>query len=748
MSDAATEATLRELLTSSKDMAGVIKKMAQKMGADLSGIAEAGEEGKKTGGALKKFAGVIGETILQINDFGRTAASSGIGVSALFDRLAGLIPPGKFNLLRDGLEAISSLTKEYEKNQQVYNELSQIGITFGGQLGAVSTIAGKAYMTMDQFSKVAANSADVFRMMGGTVESGMNKFVAIQNSLLDQESPFARNLAALTGGAQGTADALAGYMRTQVSMNKAEFQNIEVIKQGTLDYARELDGLSKITGKRRDQIEQEYQKTAAEESFQQFLSSLNPEEAALAAAKVRAVAATAGQDAAMQMRQALQTGIISPMTAKQGELDVVTKGAITEMIGNLLLAKTGAEIQKSTIDGLTTAGTNLNQFAIQNKEALAANASMGQGLNIESTRIIRESSNAFKTVEGTTKLIAKMSKEQEDQAKGSATSLTLAEQSITKVAAKINEIRETVLDPVVKIISDVTGKVGNVVAEVFNKDKIEKSAKSIMDGLKSLQEGLTDNIKDSKIAKILTGALESATSDKTMLGQVKNKAGKALSGTYDYLSNVLSIHFTALGNMLGSLISKITEMLPGVETLEKKIKNKENEIKRKESELEKTTSPELRSLVEGDLKKLKDEMMQLQRESETRKISSFDYNAFLLKAMKEKTPELLPEKKSESPPTVPSTNAGTTPTSQTANPDIPVSPNTPGVKVGSLPPTERYASAEQVDRLITSNKELNEILNNKLTELITVARASNDTSSKTVMAINRLNNDGFAVASA
>ena len=102
--------------------------------------------------------------------------------------------------------------------------------------------------------------------------------------------------------------------------------------------------------------------------------------------------------------------------------------------------------------------------------------------------------------------------------------------------------------------------------------------------------------------------------------------------------------------------------------------------------------------------------------------------------------DLVDQYKQEYQPTTPTTNvpaiqppAGSSP----ATTGEPAESSINGQKQGALTP-------DVVNKLVTSNKELVDVLNTRLTELVRYTQMNNDNTSRAVSAINRLSGDGFA----
>lgn len=752
---AASEATLQDLLQTSKGMALSISRLASKMGADLSGIDDAsgrleelGISSNKAGSILNNLAKAVGSSISAVYDLGKTSSNAGVSVSGFYTSLASLLPAdGVFNRLA---LATSALMQEFEGNQKVYNDLIRSGASFSGSLMNVATVAGKAYMTMDQFANVVKQNADAFRLMGPTVQSGMTRFVDIQNQMLGEKSPYARAINALTGGSEGAAEALGNYMRSQASMNKQSLMSTERIIQGTIEYAREMDALSKITGKRKEQIEKEYQEVVAEESFQEYLSTLDADKADAARAAINTARQTFGKDVADQLRTAIQTGISTPLTEGQQNMFLMTGGATQKFVEQTMISvnqgKKVADIQKEVVDSARETYKFYKEFAGQNSTVLGVNAAFGTGLQAKTSAVLGQIGRMNSAQEA----LEKIRKEQIDQEKGSATALTIAQQRINELGAKINELREKILDPIISSMANLTGRFTSTITDVLKSDFVtnltdelgkafsglnEKiQSGELIEELKSKIKGFYDKITKIFSAEGVTGVIDAAFDAVSFTGQLASQVGNSI---VEMFGPVMMALFNKVSNYAMNLIEKY---VPGVDTIDEDIAKKQKEIDNVKKKLEIAGTPGS-GVRKADLEKLLTELEpQLAKLKEEKAARTMSFSELLEKYKK--------ELKQPTPPTTtsPALSRNEYETKRGNN----VSGESTQV-VGSnmVNPTNNPTAltAEQVDKLITYNKEFGEILNNKLEELIKVARESNDTSSKTITAINRLNNDGFAMVS-
>lgn len=760
---AATEATLQDLLRISRDMAGTIAALAKKSGvtdAELIRLQGSFEDLNDTTGESKGFFETMGkavkDTTIGIYNLGLTASREGGKAFKFYSTLSDLLPEG---ISKDLSKRTAALLNEYGENLKMYQELTAVGATFGGSLGQIAVTAGKAYMTLDQFSTIVKNNSEIFSLMGGNVQDGMNRFVSIQNQMLGRDSPYGRAMAGLGYNAEQTAQAIANYMRMQGTANKQELMNDKAVMEGTVQYAKNLDILTKITGKRAEQIEKEYRQIADEESFRQYMSTLRKEEADAVDMAIKNTQALYGKDVAMQLRTAIQTGITTPLTDGQINQYLLTAGAsqkhVDQMLANVRAGKKAAEIQESTIDSVMNSGKEYAQISEQLRVILGINATLGSGLRAESANILGEVSRILASgAPDARKKIQDLLNQQVDQQKGSAVALEEANREVMALGAKIQELRTKVLDPVVDMMSRAAKNVTGGINEVLGSQFVTKLTDGIGDTIKSLNnltkseefqnklkngiQTFYENIKKIFSADSILGAFSA-------IGNIGESMYNSLEGIWNSIAPsivpIIGAIFIKIKNVSLDLIDSY---LPLKNTLDEKIKVEKDNIEKYKKELDRTPASMLgmpssgrrRSDWETKLKESEERIKSLESEK-TERSMSFDEIINKLKQQYSKPPER---------------------TSAVSASNLVASSleslNGSNMLTQTSPATQTQAAAD-IERLgLVNSTTLNNLnnnlqqLNNGMGTMVTLTRELVDTSNKTRTAINKLNNDGFGMASA
>lgn len=318
LNNAATEATLRLLLQSSltanKQSVDEIKKLASKtFKIDEKSLERFDSALKKSsdssslltsslgfvGGGFKLLGGTVGVvegSLTKLNDiFGsvfKSMAEGGGKVSDLTKPLEML--PGPFGALG---KVVNSLIQYQERNLAVYQQLSDSGIKFGGNLTQMRLAAQSTYMTLDDFTKVMKANSETFAKMGTTVDGGAKAFVNLSNTLLKSEAGTElRNLGYTTTQVN---EGLANYLSMTGGRNKQELQNTTAITKSASEYMAQLDALAEITGKSREEQEKQLKEQSANAAYEAYLQTLDEEgkkKATIAMQNALAVGGKAGAD--------------------------------------------------------------------------------------------------------------------------------------------------------------------------------------------------------------------------------------------------------------------------------------------------------------------------------------------------------------------------------------------------------------------------------------------------------------------
>jgi hypothetical protein len=512
---------------------------ASMAGSALSSLGEAagsvgGLIGKVLGGAISLVAGafgvlgsVISSTISTVIDLGKSLiaftkmAMDGTARLSDFYNAFSSLPLGFGTLF----SIVSQVVSISEKLLDTYRELTKSGAAFSGNLFEMQREAARAHLSLVDFAQVVSKNSEIFATMGGNVQSGISRFTDSMNKLMDVNGPYAKKLLAMGMTAQDAGNALASYMKNQGTMNKQELANADLVSQGVVDYALQLDTLSKITGKRREQIQQEYDEVADEQSFQAYLASLPAAQADAVRAAVTEATQAGGKELGNQMKLSAQ-GITVARTDAQKALAAATGGEslrATENIANAIKqGKDQKEIATISRNNLLGVYNEQKKFYDQmGKETRAVLSANGNAIVRAGDPIDRWGQKVSKLSEAE----LKAADQQRAQAQGNAKELAIAEQRVKEFGNQMTILWSKILEPIMPYAT----QFANWIIKMANEHMpdLAKGAKWVADTLVDMFTWVKNYYNE------LVGVYKSSGGWTEVFKKIWNDATKALGELWD-----------------------------------------------------------------------------------------------------------------------------------------------------------------------------------------------------------------------
>lgn len=291
LNNAASEATLRMILqatlATTKAQKDAIKDLATKAGLDPAVVAAMNTNVRQSTSVFGKLATAGTETANKIrlldgsiSPLIKSLTDGSAQVSNVFSTFEQL--PGMLGVVATGFRRLA----EYqEKNLDMYQQVSTAGVNFGGSLTTLRQSALNTYMTLDQFSSMIKNNGETFTKLGGTANDGAKAFVKASNTLLSSDA--GSKLRALGYTTEEVNQGMLNYLAVTGGRSKAEMQDTAALTKSTTVYLQELDQLSAITGKSREEQQKKLKEEMEEAEFQLFLASKSKEERELIEGNVK-----------------------------------------------------------------------------------------------------------------------------------------------------------------------------------------------------------------------------------------------------------------------------------------------------------------------------------------------------------------------------------------------------------------------------------------------------------------------------
>ena len=170
---------------------------------------------------------------------------------------------------------INGLVQFAEQSLEEYQTLTGIGATFGKEMVNIKVTAAELGLTVKDMTEFFQQNTDSLRAFGGTTDQAISRFRAFSKEMLD--SPAGTELRRLGFTAKDINQTLMTYNELAQQDGLANRRSASEQIAAAREYALELDGLSKLTGKQKKDIEDEMKKRRREGDVQAFLMGQSAE---------------------------------------------------------------------------------------------------------------------------------------------------------------------------------------------------------------------------------------------------------------------------------------------------------------------------------------------------------------------------------------------------------------------------------------------------------------------------------------
>lgn len=401
------------------------------------GIKGFSEATRQAGGAIGKLgqAGMQAASAMYEGKKGAAAFNSSVDSMAESAQMAGaalalLIPGGPaIKLLIAGVTAAATAYAKYTKaaNEMSdglymgYQKLSKAGAAASDGLTGVYkdlTKLGMGMQDLDSYVKVIGENSKDLAMFGGTVFQGRKQFVEMGAAMQENR----KSLMALGMSQEDIAQGGMKYIALQNRIGQAQGKTTAELADGAKKYLVEMDGLAKLTGQSRQEMEQQMEAARSEQRFRAKLDEMraNGQKAqADELEKANLLISSRSKEAGQAFRD-LSTGMVTTEAAQKGLL-----GSNGELMKQSQRIAAG---QASAAEGATIALRAQEKVAKDQRSLALAGA-----FNDTFMDYAQSSEAGNFAAKDFTKTLAELKKEQKEQmaaAKGGGDALLAAQVSL------------------------------------------------------------------------------------------------------------------------------------------------------------------------------------------------------------------------------------------------------------------------------------------------------------------------------
>lgn len=160
---------------------------------------------------------------------------------------------------------VTAAAEQSDKLFGTYQQLSKVGAASTGNLLDMVHQLGYTVKDLDQFSSFVKKNAETMALYSGTVNQGATAFAKVTQGFKDSGLQTQLRLMGLT--VEDINQGIASYTRLQATSNSTQRKTTAEIVQGSAEYIKQLDILSKLTGKSAESLQAEREARNRESAF-------------------------------------------------------------------------------------------------------------------------------------------------------------------------------------------------------------------------------------------------------------------------------------------------------------------------------------------------------------------------------------------------------------------------------------------------------------------------------------------------
>jgi hypothetical protein len=267
-------------------------------------------------------------------------------------------------------EAAKMAVNALDNTAKSFVEIGKVGgLTAKGMSGVREQFI-RSGVSLETFQKQIVQNAETLAQFRGLTGAGAEDFATIVGALTQDSDETSDSLRRIGLNADEIASTTAAYIKQQTMLGRAQNASNQELAQGTAQYAKELDIISKITGQNREAIQKQQEAALSENKFRavyEDMISQGKEKEAKALMGFQTVISGLDKEAGQGLRD-LSAGVAD--TAAAQKILQSTGGAAQDIVnkvttGQIDQAQAQIELKKALGENITS----LQQQARYNKDA-------------------------------------------------------------------------------------------------------------------------------------------------------------------------------------------------------------------------------------------------------------------------------------------------------------------------------------------------------------------------------------------
>ena len=313
LNNAATEATLKELLNATKVIAAkaasefknqedfdkALGKLAKSseiaskggkkfnqstlrsykaMEANTEAVQDSEEAYKQTVASINKFKGRVEKVASSMVSMINTVSSAVDSVRGMDGSVSsavgalGQLPMGVGDVIKGVFGPVAGAV---DQTHQAFLDVSSAGANFGGNMATMNKATAEAGLNLSELSGIVKSNSEGLMFLGGSTDAGAKRLLKLGKDI--RNTPLAADLARLGYSTTDINEGFAQYAKMTARAGRLEGMKNEQLIARTGEYLKNLDAVSKLTGKTKESLQAEADARMADAQFQQMKRKLDEE---------------------------------------------------------------------------------------------------------------------------------------------------------------------------------------------------------------------------------------------------------------------------------------------------------------------------------------------------------------------------------------------------------------------------------------------------------------------------------------
>lgn len=172
--------------------------------------------------------------------------------------------------------AIAPLVGLIDDSVNSFRQLSSIGAGFNNSITEMRRASAEMGLSLDEMSSFVSANSETLAIFGNSVQDGFNNFRNVNRELKDiGEWQQLKNLGFTV---EEINEGIASYGALQSRLGRLQGMNQQELATGSANYLKQINMLAKVTGKSREELENQANALAADASFRAMARRLEGEQ--------------------------------------------------------------------------------------------------------------------------------------------------------------------------------------------------------------------------------------------------------------------------------------------------------------------------------------------------------------------------------------------------------------------------------------------------------------------------------------